>query len=418
MRSIGIGLSLVAFLVAAPAAAVEPEAFLERLQTAYGLMGYDFTFGPARAEGDAIVVDGLSASVVQAEGMLGPVDLDVELRFTGVSETEDGTYRADALTVDRLVFEADPDIQSLAVTLEGLRMTDFYLPPQVTAADTVMLFSDLETGPLTFTHDGMEVVSVAAIRADSTFDPPPGEGALVDVTSHMVFEGMTIRIGPGKSDAKAGYAILGATDVTGAVEATIDWSMEDGRVSLAPLRIAFDGQGALELAFAFDGMTPDVLQMIYETDRQMAELASKGKSQSAAELQMRIGFELLEKLHLVSAHVRYDDAGLAPRFFAYAAQHEGQEPDVYAQGLIDRIEWSLVNARAPELAQSIVGQVRRFLDDPQSLEVAVAPASPLKLITAVSAAVNPAGLANMLKLSITANGAQSDAGDDNNESGT
>ncbi|KKB06968.1 hypothetical protein VE25_20165 [Devosia geojensis] len=415
MRMIGIGTTLAAFLVAAPAAAVEPEAFLERVQAAYGLMGYDFTFGPARAEGDAIVVDGMSASIVQAEGMLGPVDLDVELRFTGVSETEDGTYRAEALTIDRLVFEADAGAQPLAVTVEGLRMTDFYLPPQVGAEVTVMLFSDLETGPLSFTHDGVEVLSVAAIRADSTFNPPPGEGELVDVTSHLLFEGMTIRTGPGKSDAKAGYAILGASDVTGAVEATIDWSMENGRVSLAPLRIAFDGQGALELAFAFDGMTPEVLQMIYETDRQMAEFASKGKSQSAAELQMRVGFELLEKLHLVSAHVRYDDAGLAPRFFAYAAQHEGQEPNAYVEGLIERIELNLANARAPALAQSIVGQVRRFLADPQSLEVAVAPASPLKLITAVSAAVNPAGLANMLKLSVTAEG---EDGDDNNESGT
>ena len=411
MRMIGIGAALTVLLTAAPVAAVEPEAFLERLRAAYELMGYDFAFGPARAEGDAIIVDGASVAITQPEGMLGPVDLDVELRFSGVAEREDGTYTADALTIDELGFSHDGEDGIFAVLVEGIRMSDFYLPAgEPTAASSMMLFSDLETGPLSFTHDGTEVLRIGAITADSVFNPPPGEGELIDLSSRLAFEEVTIRTGPGKG-AKATRAILGASEVNGAIEGTITWSMAEGRVALDPLTISFDGQGALELAFTFDGMTPEVLQTIYDAERQMSHMMSKGKTQSASELQVKVGFELLEKLQLVGAHVRYDDAGLTPRLLAYSAVHEGQESDAYAESLIGRAEELLANARAPELTQSIIGEVRRFVGDPRSLEVAVAPAAPLKLITAVSGAVNPAGLANMLNLSVTANGS-AQTGDD------
>jgi hypothetical protein len=411
MRMIGIGTALAAFLAAAPVVAVEPDAFLERLRAAYELMGYDFAFGPARAEGDAIIVDGASVAITQPEGMLGPVDLDVELRFSGVAEREDGTYTADALTIDEITFSQDIDAGILAFLVEDIRMTDFYLPAgEPTAADSVMLFSDLDTGPLSVTHDGMEVLRIGAITADSTFNPSPGEGEIIDLSSRLAFEEVTIHTGPGK-EAKTGRAILGAPEINGTLEGTITWSMADGRVALDPLTIAFDDQGKLELAFTFDGMTADVLQTIYETDRRAAEMMSKGKTQSASELQIQAGLELLEKLQLVGAHVRYDDAGLAPRLLTYSAKHEGQEPDVYAEDLVGRVEGLLANTRAPELTQSIVSEVRRFVADPQSIEAAVAPAAPLKLITAVSAAVSPAGMAKMLNLSVTANGA-AQAGDD------
>lgn len=413
MRVTGIAMSL-AFLAAAPAAAVEPEAFLERLGAAYAFMGYELEFGPARAEGDAIVVEGVTISVAQPEGLLGPVDLDTQLRFEGVAETEDGTYTAETLSMERIAFEHDTGFELLAFTVEGVRMGGFYLPPgDVRAIDTVALFSDLETGPMRFTEDGMEVFSVAVVRAISSFNPPPGTGALVDLSSQVVVEDITIHTGPEKDDAKTSRTILGAPRIDGRLEATLTWTMDGGRVSLEPLRLVFDEQGAFEMALTFEGMTPDIMQMIYETERRAAEMASKGKTQSAAQIEMQAGLELLEKLHFISARLRYDDAALAGRLLAHLARQEGQNVSAYSEGLLEQLSLALANARAPELADGIVGQVRRFLADPGSIEIALAPASPLRLITVVSAAVNPAGLANMLGLSVTAN-----EGGGNNDAGT
>lgn len=413
MRVIGIGTTLL-LLAAAPAAAVEPEAFLERLGAAYAFMGYELDFGPARAEGDAIIVEGITVAVAQPDGLLGPVDLDVELRFAGVAETEDGAYTAQALSMERIVYERDIGFGRFAFTVDDVRMGGFYLPPgEVRAIDSIVLFSDLETGPMRFAHDGMDLLSIEALRVTSSFNPPPGTGPLVDLSSYLAVEGITVHTGPEKSVAKTSIAILGAPRLDGRLEATLTWAIEGGRFSVEPLRLAFDEQGALELALTIEGMTPDVMQMIYETERRVAEMTSKGKTQSAQELEMQAGLELIEKLHIVGARIRYDDGTLVERLLAHLARQEGLDTQAYTEGLVEQLSLTLSNVRAPELADSIVGEVRRFLADPSSIEVSAAPVSPLRLITVVSAAVNPAGLANMLRLSATAND-----GDENNDAGT
>lgn len=402
MRVIGIGTSLV-LLAAVPAAAVEPGAFLERLGAAYAFMGYELEFGPARAEGDAIVVEGMTVAVTRPEGLFGPVDLDVDLRFEGVAETADGTYTAETLSIDRMAFEQDTGFELIGFTVDDVRMSGFYLPPgEVRTIDTLTLFSGLETGPMRFTQDGVDVFSIAAVRTTSDFNPPPGTGALVDLSSHLLVEGVTIHTGSEKDSAKASMAIFGAPRVDGRLEGTLTWTIEGGHVAVESLRFAFDKQGTLELAFAIEGMTPDVMEMIYETERRAAEMRSKGKTQSAEKIEMQAGLELIDNLHLVSASIRYDDATLVERLLAHLARQEGLDGPVYTEGLLEQLSLSLSNARAPELADGIVEEVRRFLADPGSIEVSAAPASPLRLITVVSAAVNPAGLANMLGLAVTA----------------
>lgn len=413
MRVIGIVTSLV-LLAVVPAAAVEPEAFLERLGAAYAFMGYELEFGPARAEGDAIVVEGVTVAVTRPEGLFDPVNLDVDLRFEGVAETADGTYTAETLSMERIAFENDTGFELLGFSVEDVRMSGFYLPPgDVRTIDTLTLFSDLETGPMRFTQNGADVFSISAVRTISRFNPPPGTGALVDLSSHIVVEGVTIHTGLEKDSAKTGIAIFGASTVDGRLEGLLTWTIERGRVSVEKLRFAFDEQGALDLAFAIEGMTPDVMEMIYETERRAAEMRSKGKTQSADEIEMQAGLELIDNLHFVSASIRYDDATLVERLLAHLARQEGLDTPAYTEGLLEQLSLTLSHARAPGLADSIVGQVRQFLADPESIQITAAPVSPLRLITVVSAAVNPAGLANMLGLSVTTGG-----GDANNDADT
>lgn len=409
MRVIGIGTSLV-LLAVAPAAAVEPEAFLQRLDAAYAVMGYELEFGPARAEGDVIVVEGVTVAITRPEALLDPIDLDVDLRFEGVGETEDGAYTAETLSIERLAFEHDTGFELLGFSVEDVRMSGFYLPPgEVRTIDTLTLFSDLETGPMRFTQDGADVFSISQVRTISRFNPPPGTGALVDLSSHFTVEGVTVHTGSEKDGAKTSMAIFGAPRVDGRIEGMLMWTIKGGRVSVESLRFAFDEQGTLDLAFTIDGMTPDVMEMIYETERRAAEMRSKGKTQSAEEMEMQAGLELIDNLHFVSASIRYDDATLVERLLAHLARQEGLDTPAYTEGLLEQLSLLLSNVRAPAFADGIVGEVRRFLADPGSIEVSAAPASPLRLITVFSAAVNPAGLANMLGLTVTAGN-----GDENN----
>ena len=60
-------------------------------------------------------------------------------------------------------------------------------------------------------------------------------------------------------------------------------------------------------------------------------------------------------------------------------------------------------AGIPQLTDLVVPPVNTFLDDPQSIEVAVKPASPTTLLVLSAAAANPAGLISALGLAVTAN---------------
>jgi hypothetical protein len=65
----------------------------------------------------------------------------------------------------------------------------------------------------------------------------------------------------------------------------------------------------------------------------------------------------------------------------------------------------LAGSGIPALNDIVIPPLSAFLDDPQSLEAAIAPPSPTSLLVLMAAAANPASLITALGFTVTANSA-------------
>jgi hypothetical protein len=127
------------------------------------------------------------------------------------------------------------------------------------------------------------------------------------------------------------------------------------------------------------------------------------QSQEAQAAQMMMGMEMLQGLTLAGLSVRYDDASLAGKTLDFLATQQGVERAQLVEGLKASLPQMLAGTGVAALNDVVVAPVSAFLDNPQSLEIAVAPASPTTLLVLTAAAANPAGLLSMLGLTVTAN---------------
>ena len=111
----------------------------------------------------------------------------------------------------------------------------------------------------------------------------------------------------------------------------------------------------------------------------------------------------MSSISITSASLRYDDASLANSLIDYFAKQQGTDHAGFVTGLKAMVPAMLAGVGIPALDAIVVPAVNTFLDDPQSLEVAVAPAAPTNLMVLMGAASNPAGLIQTLNLTVTPN---------------
>ncbi len=418
MKTTGLMLAsgLATLAMMQPAMALDAEAFVDRIEAVYKFMGYDLAFGPATVDGDTVTIDGLTV------GMTGlteePAQIDTTLTFTGVVENDDGSYSADELTVPDVdtEFASDPVGH---VSLTGIVAQDLWFPPEGdTSAESLMqTMGRFATGPLVVSRDGVEFVkidgmevasdftyaeddslesivsnvSVANIWADLSIIDAIGEEASADAES----DGET----PQASEAAAVIEALGLTTINGNITQSMTWTMADGRLTIEESLIDFDNVGALNLTFDITGFTLDVLDKLYAM--QSNELDPM--SEEAQAQQMLMGMEMARALSIAGATVRYDDAGLAGNLLDMFAAQSGVERAQFVQSIKPALPVMIGEAGIPALTAMVVPELEAFLDDPQSLEVVVAPPSPTSFLVLAAAAANPAGLITALGLAVTAN---------------
>lgn len=393
---VATGLASLALLQ--PVWALDAEAFVERIEAVYATMGYSFEFGPARLEGDAVIVEGATVALPDT----GPITLDTELTFSGVAETADGGFTAKSLTV--------PDIDSSfsstpagRVTVTAIRADDIWLPPAdaISVEAGLQSLGSLSSGPLSVTRDGVEVLRLEHMAMTSEF-VHGDDATLTHIDSRFSAAGIKAdlsTIGVEEPEAGAVIEALGLTSVTGDIEQTMAWTLADGHMVIDKFLFDFADVGALDLTFDVSGFTVPLLEKI--TALQGSELDPT--SDEAQAQQMMLGMEMLQALTLTKASIRYDDAGLAPRLLDFFANESGAERAQFVAGLKAMLPGLVGQAGIPALNDMVVPAAGAFLDDPQSIEVALKPASPATLLVLSAAAANPAGLIAAIGLAVTAN---------------
>ena len=390
-----------------PAMALDAQSFVARVEAIYEPLGYELTFGEATLEGDTILAKGVRIGLGAEPGQAAPWAVTTDITFSGVSELPDGGYRAETVTVP----DIDTDFASDPVghiTLRELRLEGFYLPAgETVSADAVLqLVKAIRTGPLNIQRDGEQVLSVASMEAVSSFNPEPGTGPLVNLTSTLAVNDISLDLSSIEQDdpaAGANIKALGLTQLNGDISQSMNWSMADGHLVVDKFLFDFDQVGALDLRFDLLGFTPALMDKLGKAQAATMVEGYDAESEEAQAAQMMMGMEMLQGVTLAGLSVRYDDASLAGKVLDYFASQQGVERAQLVEGLKASLPQMLAGTPVPALADIVTNPVSEFLDNPQSLEIAVAPATPTTLLVLTAAAANPAGLLSMLGLTVTAN---------------
>jgi hypothetical protein len=390
-----------------PAMALDAQSFVDRVEAIYEPLGYELSFGEATLDGDTIEAKDVRIGVGGTAGEPAPYAVTTNITFSGVTELPDGSYMAETVTVP----DIDTDFATDPVghlTLQDVRLEGFYLPAGETiSSDAVLqLVRAIKTGPMSVTRDGEQVASVSSMEAVSSFNPQPGTGPLVDLTSTLEISGIDLDLSSMQDEdpeAAADIEALGLTQVQGDVSQSMSWSMADGHLVVDKFLFDFADVGALDLRFDLLGVTPALMDKLGKAQAATEAQGYAPDSKEAQAAQMMMGMELLQGVTLVSASISYDDASLADKSLDLYAQKQGVERAQLVEGLKSTLPQMLAGTGVPALADLVTAPVSAFLDDPQSLEIAVQPASPATLLVLTAAAANPAGLLSMLGLTVTAN---------------
>lgn len=392
------GLATVMFMQ--PAMALEADAFVERITTVYAAMGYGFEFGPATLDGDTVTVDGVTVTI--AGSGEEPMVIDAELTFSGVVENEDGSYYADSLTVPDVDTEFAQDPVG-HLTLVDIVAEDLWLPPEGDTSSLALLqtVGRIATGPLTVTRDGADFIKYDGLDFSSEFAFDASD-ELEEVVSAFTISNIWADLSTvGEEEPEAGAVIqaLGLENVSGNVSQSMTWTMADGHIVMDEFLFDFADVGALDIKADFSGFTPAVLDKIYAMQQSDLDPASE----EAQAQQMMASMEIAQAMTITSASIRYDDASLAGKLLDMFAAQSGADRAAFVESLKAMLPALVAQSGIPPLADVVVPPVSAFLDDPQSLEVAVKPATPTSLLVLGAAASNPAGLIKALGLTVQAN---------------
>lgn len=390
-----------------PAMALDAQAFVDRVAEVYKTIGYDLTFGPATLDGDTVTVDGITIGLTTAPAEAGmePIVIDTELTFSGVTEGADGSYKAASLTVPDIDTYLDEE-QMAHLSLADIRVDGIYVPAgdTIPAAAILQLWQSASTGALSISRNDAEVISVSSIEASSTFNPEQGAAELADLHSTLAINDIWADLSTvGEEDASAGATIeaLGLTEISGNITQDMTWSMADGHMTINEFLFDFDDIGALNIKADLTGLTPAVLDQLSAMQTAMA--ASGEASEEQAQAQMMSGMAIMQGVSIVGASVRYDDASLAGKLLDFFASQSGADRAGFVEGIKSMLPTLVDQAGIPALTAIVVPAVSAFLDNPQSLEVKIAPPSPTSALVLMAAAANPAGLITALGLAVTAN---------------
>lgn len=393
-----------------PAMALDAQTFVDRVAEVYNSLGYDLTFGEATLDGDTVTVDGVTVGFTNmGEDTPEPMVFDTELTFTGVVEGEDGSYTAESLTIPDIdtEFASAPDPVG-HVTASDIRADGLYIPAgdTVPAVMTLQLVESLSSGPVVVTRNGEEVFSVESMEAVSTFSPSQGTPDLEEVSSVLNISGISLDLSSvSEEDPTAGATIeaLGLTNVTGNITQDFSWSMADGHMNMSEFLFDFDDVGALNITADLTGLTPEVLDQLYAMQAEMAAAEGGEMSEEQAQAQMMSGMAIMQGVNIVSTSIRFDDASITGKLLDFFAEQSGTDRAAFVEGLKAQLPLMLAGSGIPALNDLVIPPVEAFLDDPQSLEVRVAPPSPTSLLVLMAAAANPAGLIDALGLAVEAN---------------
>lgn len=393
-------LSALAVLASAPAAlALDANDFAAKLVATYAYSlpaDAKVSLGAGTVSGNDITYDGISFTDKQ-----GTKSLPVKLQFSNVSEGSDGSYTADQLQLP----DVDYSSEGSALSIKSIVFKQIYVPGDKTGSvlSGSRLFGAASIGPISLTVDGAKVLTMDSISVNNSYKPSQADANLAEIDSVASTGGLKIDLSSVKdADTAAQAKALGLQTLTGKIFESANWSLKDGHLDIAEVSVDLDKVGKTKFSIDVTGYTPDFLQTLSSVGQSFATSQSSGDSSASAAATGKL-LQASQALFLNSVSLRFDDASITGRVLDMMAA--GAPRQTFVDALVAGIgeQAGSDNSLPPDVVKTMQAAARAYLTDPHSIELRIAPKTPLGVMGLIGAVMAPQDLADQVGLQILVN---------------
>ncbi len=383
IRSTATALALI--FAVSPAFAFEGQAVFDQLSGLFARQGATLTASQVTLDGDDVVLSGVSFGPGDD---LNPLNIE-EVRLQDVVQIDD-SYRVGVIEMPAFTQTKD------GKTLEfgGAAIDNLFIPgPSVT--DPILasgMSSGIRVGAVKFLEGTDEVFSMQSMSATSTDYQPGGAMAF-----EMSIDGMTADMTKlPEAQARETMAALGYDRLNGNVTGSGNWDTASGRMVVEEITYAVDDAAELVMRFDIGGYTAELLGAMVAMQEQM-----KDQSEEAQGLAM---LGLLQQLEINSLAVELSDKSLTNRLLDFFGQQQGMDRASMVAMAKGVLPLGLAQLQDPAFAAKASAEIGKYLDNPGTLKIVAAPASPVPVAQIMSAVMTtPQALIGTLAVDIMAN---------------
>ena len=383
-------LVLTTCLVSAPlamASAQDVNVVAERFKQVMATQNVEVSWTSVTSGPSSMVLEGVKIGPV---GAGKPAEVG-KLTFEGISE-EDGTYDVETIKTDPFSKTEDGTTVDIAsVSMTGVRLAAEGTPD----AASVVFYDGIEVPSMTVKQGDKTAFTMENLTFDIT---PPEEGKAAEFTggAEKFTADLTLASDP---QSKAVIDAMGYQTINGDFQVSGTWNPADGQMEMSQYDITVENAGTFGMTTTIGGYTTDFIKALRDLQKQMA--AAPAGADNSAQGMAILG--LMQQLTFKSASLRWDDDSLTGKVLEFVAKQQNMKVDDIKNQAKAIVPFLTTQLNNPELSTQITAAVSAYLDDPKSIEIAAAPASPVPFAQIAAGAQNPLELPKLLGVTIKAN---------------
>ncbi|WP_018687531.1 hypothetical protein [Ahrensia kielensis] len=366
-------------------AAIDGQTVLDRLAAQLELQGITVNADSVSVEGgDDVVLKGVTLKYAETDS----VKIDSFILQDVIEAPNDG-YIVGRIGVPG--FETNDD--DVKFSFGGVIIEGYFIagPNETDPILKGSFYRNAVSAPIKISRNGKTIFSAGKSSATISDYQPGGK-----ISSDMVIEDLFIDF-TATGDAKTIETMkaLNYEQINGTLEAKGTWDLGNGDLILDPMIISAEDAADLTFRFEVGGYTTQLATAMQEMQK-----ANKDNDQ-----QMGLAMlGMMQQLDINSASITIDDKSLTGRLIDFFGAQQGMNREstvAFAKGMLPL---GLAQLGDPDFAAKASAAIGQYLDNPKSLTISAAPASPVPVAQLIAAATsNPASLISALSLKLEAN---------------
>jgi hypothetical protein len=377
--------ALIFALVPHAAAAVDGDAIFDALAAQMKKQGLELAAESVESRGDDVSISNLTITVPGGDDGFQMEKVLLE----DVADAGNGSY-----VIGRIAMPSFSQTkEGWAVAFEGAEIEGYYLagPNAVDPIASVGIYREMNIGALQVGANGDLVFKLDGISSSmSPYEPGATLEMEGEVKDFFIDFSQIPEPGVQRTMDEIGYPQL-----SGRMTASGTWNTESGELS-AQEKFILDDAAELNVDFAIGGYTAELIAAMQEMQKNM-----EGQSEEAMGFAMLGLMQQLEIGHITIELV--DDSG-TNKLLDFAAKKQGTNREGVVAMAKGTLPFALAQLQNPEFSAKVSAAVGTFLDDPGSLKIVAAPATPVPVAQIMGSAMSaPQSLISVLSVNVTAN---------------